>query len=168
MPPNAFSLLRDCSGNPSARVTLRSMKKSDPSDLVGSLASRASDESASVARHRAACQVCCHSERAEIEARYLAWHDPADIAKDARVPLRSLHRHSALSGLDVRRANDARLALGRFLERGLARLQPPESVAEVTELVQAIRATVDQNASGAPADQASTWEERIDARSRRV
>ena len=79
-------------------------------------------------RHQSHCTVCKHVDRAQIEAGFLSWRSPAQIASEFRLGSRQVvYRHMQAMGLFLRRKSDVRAAFHTFIERSLSRqsIVPP-------------------------------------------
>jgi len=60
-------------------------------------------------RHARKCTVCHHEDREDIEADFLHWHDPEEIALDFRLrSARVIYRHARATGLYQRRMHNMR------------------------------------------------------------
>ena len=70
------------------------------------------------ARHEAACKICSHPYRKQIEDQWCAWASTATLAKKYRVSLSSMSRHLAAFKLRERRATNLRAALELIIEQG--------------------------------------------------
>jgi hypothetical protein len=69
-------------------------------------------------RHAANCRICSHAQREEIEAAFIAWASPANIAKEYGLGDRSsVYRHAHALGLFRRRRHNVRAALERLIEQ---------------------------------------------------
>jgi hypothetical protein len=63
--------------------------------------------------------VCSHTQRAEIEADFVAWGSPAAIAAQYGLADRtSVYRHAHAFGLFAKRQRNVRAALERIIEKG--------------------------------------------------
>lgn len=72
----------------------------------------------SLARHAAKCKVCSHAQRVEIEADFVDWESPTQIATKYNLADRaSLYRHAKATGLDRKRGRNLRAPLGRIIEQ---------------------------------------------------
>jgi hypothetical protein len=72
----------------------------------------------SLGRHTRKCTVCHHPDREAIEAEFLRWHCPHDIAIDHEIPDPScIYRHAHATGLFKRRSANIRLALEPIIEQ---------------------------------------------------
>jgi hypothetical protein len=79
---------------------------------------RRSNSIVSLGRHRRNCSICAHSERREIEDKFVRWCSPASIAADHGLSDRSsVYRHAQAFGLIARRQRNIRAALERIIER---------------------------------------------------
>ncbi len=82
----------------------------------------------SAERHESHCTICKHGDRAQIEAEFLSWRSPAQIAREFRLGSRQVvYRHMQAMGLFLRRKSDVRAAFQTFIERSLSRqtIVPP-------------------------------------------
>lgn len=71
-----------------------------------------------VGRHEPRCKICSHPRREEIEAQFIGWMSPADIARDFKLGDRSsVYRHAHATGLFAKRDRNVRAGLGRLIER---------------------------------------------------
>lgn len=81
---------------------------------------RALDRAANAApganRHERRCTVCSHPDRAEIEAAFIEWAQPSEIASEYGVTRNAIYRHARAAGLFARRDRNLRFALGRLIE----------------------------------------------------
>ncbi|MGH9776376.1 MAG: hypothetical protein ACRD50_15700 [Candidatus Acidiferrales bacterium] len=94
-------------------------------------------------RHARLCAICKHRDRAAIEADFLRWADPWDIAEEYDLPGRSaVYRHAHAAGLFARR----KLNLACSLEHLIERASGVELTA--TALVRAVRAYASLNETG--------------------
>ena len=72
----------------------------------------------SLGRHRRACGICHHPQRAEIEADFIAWRSPAAIAAEYDLADRtSVYRHANALGLFPKRQRNVRAALEKIIEK---------------------------------------------------
>ncbi len=72
----------------------------------------------SIERHKRSCLVCAHTHRAEIEADFVSWRSPADIAAQYGLADRtSVYRHAHVLGLFAKRQRNLRTALERIIEK---------------------------------------------------
>ena len=75
------------------------------------------DWALSLGRHTRKCTVCRHPEREAIEAEFLRWHNPHDIALDHQIhDASSVYRHAHATGLFKRRSANIRMALEPIIE----------------------------------------------------
>ena len=94
-------------------------------------------------RHAAACKVCSHPQREEIERDFIDWESPASIAK--RYGLRdrsSVYRHAHALGLFSKRARNVRAALEKIIEKA------GEVEVSATAVVSAVSAYARINTAG--------------------
>lgn len=103
-------------------------------------------------RHEAACKICAHPERKEIEEQWCAWSNTSNLAKRYKVSRDSIYRHMAATGLREKRGKNLRAALERIIERAE---DVPVNAAAV---VSAVTAYAKINSQGAWVDRV----ERID------
>jgi hypothetical protein len=69
-------------------------------------------------RHAAACNVCNHDKRAEIEAEFLSWKSPQKICEEYGLQDRTtVYRHAWALGLMEKRRRNVRAALERMIEK---------------------------------------------------
>jgi hypothetical protein len=96
-------------------------------------------------RHEAACKICRHPQRADIEADFINWEPPYKIAEDYDLGDRTtIYRHAWALGLMEKRRRNVRAALENLIERGLSTaIEIPASAT-----VQAIIALGKINANG--------------------
>jgi hypothetical protein len=74
-------------------------------------------------RHQHLCSVCNHPDREAIEADFLRWGRPSQIAVTYNIRDRSsMYRHAHATGLFALRTRNLRWILERMLERVLARV----------------------------------------------
>jgi hypothetical protein len=72
----------------------------------------------SLVRHRRNCSVCAHPQKEEIEAEFIAWRSPADLAQQYGLADRSsIYRHAHALGLCAKRQRNVRAALEPIIER---------------------------------------------------
>src|SRR4029077_19093132 len=70
------------------------------------------------ARHKAQCTICAHAECAEIEAGFVNWASPANLAEQYGLADRtSVYRHAHALGLFEKRKRNVRAALERIIEK---------------------------------------------------
>jgi hypothetical protein len=67
-------------------------------------------------RHERRCTICSHRDRADIEANFIEWAQPSEIARECRVTRNAVYRHARAAGLFTRRDRNLRFALGRLIE----------------------------------------------------
>lgn len=104
-------------------------------------------------RHETACKVCNHPERAQIEAEFVSWKSPSQIATDWNLRNRTtLYRHAWATGLMEKRRRNVRAALESIIERG------HEVDVTAAAVVQAVVAFARINSEGRLVDRA----ERVD------
>jgi len=73
---------------------------------------------APLGRHTRKCTVCNHPEREAIEAEFLRWRSPKDIADDYGFnDYSSIYRHARAAGLFEQRRATVRFALEPIIER---------------------------------------------------
>jgi hypothetical protein len=77
---------------------------------------RSSSRQFSAGRHERRCSICSHPDRAEIEADFIEWSAPADIAREYGVTRNAIYRHARGAGLFASRDRNLRFALGRLIE----------------------------------------------------
>lgn len=88
-------------GNPPAAIGRGAMSRKNPS----------------VARHARDCRICRHADRQAIEADFIAWRSPSEIAKAYHIQRSTLYLHAAALGLMTEREKNVKAALSRFIER---------------------------------------------------
>lgn len=66
--------------------------------------------------HERHCSICEHPERDEIEAEFVEWFYPGQIAHRHDVERRALYRHAHATGLYARRDANLRFALAALIE----------------------------------------------------
>jgi hypothetical protein len=72
----------------------------------------------STGRHAAACKICAHSHRQEIEHDFISWRSPVTIAREYGLKDRStVYRHAHALNLCQKRRRNVRAALERIIER---------------------------------------------------
>lgn len=76
-----------------------------------------SEASFSRSHHERHCTICSHPDRDEIEAEFIEWTAPDDIASEYEVNRRAVYRHARAAGLFARRNGNLRFALGRLIQR---------------------------------------------------
>ena len=75
-------------------------------------------KTANLGRHSAACRICAHARREEIERDFINWRGPAEIARAYKLADRSsVYRHAHALGLFTRRQRNVRAALERIIEK---------------------------------------------------
>lgn len=95
-------------------------------------------------RHEFCCKVCNHPERAEIEAEFLSWKNPALICRERGIADRaSIYRHAHATGLMEKRRRNVRAVLESLCERAGEVIEINGSV-----IVQAVTALARINSSG--------------------
>jgi hypothetical protein len=67
-------------------------------------------------RHEAACKVCGHPEREELESQWCAWANTSELAKQYGLSRDSIYRHCHALGLFERRGRNLKGALERIIE----------------------------------------------------
>lgn len=69
-------------------------------------------------RHSRLCSVCSHPDRDAIEADYLHWRDPEEIAEDYGFSnFHPIYRHARATGLTDRRKGEVCRVMERYLEK---------------------------------------------------
>jgi hypothetical protein len=97
----------------------------------------------SLGRHRRACSMCAHPECPEIEAAFVSWRSPADIAKEFGLADRAtVYRHAHAFGLFEKRQRNVRAALEHIIEQA-AKVEVTASA-----VVAAIQAYAKLNSNG--------------------
>jgi hypothetical protein len=66
--------------------------------------------------HERHCKICSHQDRADIEADFVEWAQPDEIAREYNISRSSIYRHARAVGLFDRRNRNLRFALGRLIE----------------------------------------------------
>lgn len=66
--------------------------------------------------HERHCKICSHPDRADIEADFVEWAQPDEIAREYNVSRASIYRHARAIDLYARRNRNLRFALGRLIE----------------------------------------------------
>ncbi|HTU35943.1 MAG TPA: hypothetical protein VMF66_19245 [Candidatus Acidoferrum sp.] len=80
--------------------------------------SRTSDAPPDFERHSRLCAVCSHPDRDAIEADFLHWRSPAQIAEDYGLPnFHPVYRHARATGLLDRRKTEVCRVMERYLEK---------------------------------------------------
>ena len=74
-------------------------------------------QSVDLGRHEAACNVCSHAQREDIEREWLNWGSAEQIAADYGLSRDSLYRHAHALGLFAKRQRNIRRVLERLLEK---------------------------------------------------
>ena len=104
-----------------------------------------------VERHRRTCSVCAHAQCTEIEAAFISWRSPAEIAKEFGLADRaSVYRHAHAMGLFERRQRNIRAALEKIIERA------GEVEVTASSVVAAVQAYAKINAAGEWVDRTET------------
>src|SRR2546423_4048487 len=75
------------------------------------------------AQHRAICAVCNHSQKEDIERRYLAFETCEKLAAEFGLSDDSISRHGLYFGLDERRVGDNEKNLGAIIGEGVRELK---------------------------------------------
>ncbi len=105
----------------------------------------------SLGRHKRTCSVCRHTKCAEIEADFIGWRSPAEIAKEYRLSDRSsIYRHAHALGLFPKRQRNVRAALERIIEKA------GEVEVTAASVVAAVQAYSKINAMGQWIDRSET------------
>ena len=69
-------------------------------------------------RHQRCCSICSHPQRADIDADFLHWYDPFDIAHDYNLGSSSaVYRHAHATGLFAQRRKNVLWVLERYMVR---------------------------------------------------
>lgn len=80
--------------------------------------SRSTNPPPDLERHSRLCSVCSHPDRDAIEADYLHWRNPAEIAEDYGLPnFYPIYRHARATGLIDRRKGEVCRVMERYLEK---------------------------------------------------
>jgi hypothetical protein len=104
-----------------------------------------------VARHKRTCSVCTHPLCGEIEAAFISWRSPAEIAKEFGLADRAnVYRHAHALGLFARRQRNIRAALEKIIE------QAGEVEVTASAVVAAVQAYAKINAAGEWIDRTGT------------
>ncbi len=74
------------------------------------------DSGSSVERHSRKCNICNHPERDLIEAEFLEWSHPEQIARDFKISYSSIYRHARVLGLIERRRQNLCPAVEKVIE----------------------------------------------------
>jgi hypothetical protein len=82
----------------------------------------------SLDRHERRCSICSHPDRAEIEADFIEWAAPGEIAKEYGVSRIAVYRHARAASLFARRDRNLRFALGRIIEHADRVWPTPDSI----------------------------------------
>ncbi|MGH9686652.1 MAG: hypothetical protein ACRD5K_06130 [Candidatus Acidiferrales bacterium] len=111
--PNGRAQLtkKSAHSKPKARKTPRSPGRQNRTKAT------ASEVSPSRSPHERHCTICSHPDRAEIEAEFIEWTAPGDIAREYEVNRRAIYRHARAVGLFAHRNGNLRFALGRLIQR---------------------------------------------------
>lgn len=105
----------------------------------------------SLGRHKRACSICSHAQRAEIESAFIGWRSPAAIATEYGLADRtSVYRHAHALGLFQKRQKNIRAALEKIIERA------GEVDVTASAVVSAIQAYAKINAAGEWIDRTET------------
>lgn len=73
-------------------------------------------------RHQSHCSICKHSARRQIEAEFLSWRSPAQIAREFKLGSRTaVWRHAKATNLFSQRKANVRNTFMTLIERGLSR-----------------------------------------------
>lgn len=151
------------------------MPQERPSDAFSRLAGRRPRPVGDL-RHRRQCPACVaalrHPDAArrlgEVERRYVAWWDPAELARELGISPADWDRHCAHYGLDAQRAGNLDSAYQRALERALRGEAGSREALSAVERLRALRAQADDAPAPAADDApgpaaAPTWEQAIRA-----
>jgi hypothetical protein len=68
-------------------------------------------------KHSAACTICSHSDKDEIEREWIAWGNTSQLAKKFHVSRDSLYRHAHALNLFEKRRRNLRAGLERIVEK---------------------------------------------------
>src|SRR6266478_10108481 len=80
--------------------------------------SSADGKSVNLARHKAQCTICAHEKSAELEAGFVNWESPANLAEEYGLADRTtVYRHAHALGLFETRKRNVRAALERIIEK---------------------------------------------------
>ena len=93
-------------------------------------------------RHKAACSVCAHPDRKEIEDRWCGWAITSKLAKTYKLSRVSLYRHCHALWLFERRDRNLKCALEKIIE------QADSVTVNAASVVQAIQAYAKLNNAG--------------------
>jgi hypothetical protein len=94
-------------------------------------------------RHARKCRICRHPDRDAIEADFLHWRSPHEIASAYSLPDRTIiYRHAHATGLFDERRHTLRFVLGNLLE------QADRVPATASGIVQAVRLYAELNDAG--------------------
>ncbi len=74
------------------------------------------DSGSSVERHSRKCKICNHPERDLIEAEFLEWSHPEQIARDFKISYSAIYRHARVLGLIERRRQNLCPAVEKVIE----------------------------------------------------
>ncbi len=77
---------------------------------------RSPDSGSSVERHSRKCKICNHPERDLIEAEFLEWSHPEQIARDFKISYSAIYRHARVLGLIERRRQNLCPAVEKVIE----------------------------------------------------
>ena len=93
---------------------------------------------ATLARHRAQCQICRHAQRDEIEREFLDWVPASEIAQEYKLGShRAVYRHAHALGLFRARRGHVQRALDKIIERsGEVKITGASIVAAIRLLVE--------------------------------
>ena len=104
---------------------------------------RNTEKKINVGRHQHGCTICHHPQCSEIEAEFIGWKSPAQIATDYGLADRSsVYRHAEALGLKAKRQRNIRAALERMIEKA------GEVDVTASAVVAAIQAYAKINAAG--------------------
>ncbi len=97
----------------------------------------------SLGRHKRQCSICCHPQREQIEADFIAWRSPVAIAKEYGLSDRaSMYRHAHALELFPKRQRNILAALEKIIE------QAGEVDVTAAAVVAAVQAYSKINAAG--------------------
>jgi hypothetical protein len=71
-----------------------------------------------ISRHKAQCTICANAKCAEVEAGFVNWESPAELAEEYDIADRTtVYRHAHALGLFDKRKRNVRAALERIIEK---------------------------------------------------
>lgn len=89
----------------------------DKDDSNSKQSGKNADARVNLGRHRAQCLVCRHPKCEEIDAAWVRWEYPGQIAQDFGISRDSIYRHAHATGLFDKRQANFKMPYWKILER---------------------------------------------------